>query len=72
MRVMDLPGWPPSHFAVIGTGRGDTVPTHPDQVTIGDIIQIIDGCVRFNCDFEGKNAVCSFFTPDVEMAKTIA
>jgi hypothetical protein len=72
MRVMDLPDWPPSTFAMVGSGRGDRVPTHAEQVIVGNVLETVNACVRFNCDFENRNVVCSFYAPDAKTAEKLA
>jgi DNA-binding IscR family transcriptional regulator len=68
---MDLPEWPPSYFSG-SRGRGDTLPTHADQVTIGDVVNVLENCVRFHCGHENDTVACSFFVPDIEIAQKVA
>ena len=70
--MSDLADWPPSNFAVVGTGRGDRVPTHASQVSIGAVKNILVDCVRFECAFDAEKATCSFFMPDFLIAKKVA
>jgi hypothetical protein len=70
MKMKDLPEWPPSHFAK-ARGLGGTLPTHADQVTIGDVVNELDRCIRFSCGYENEIVMCSFFVPDSETAKKV-
>ena len=72
MKVKDLPDWPPCSFSMSASGRGDRIPTHASQVTIGIVVNVLDNCVRFKCGFEDADVTCSFFVPDATMAKGIA
>ncbi len=67
---MDLPEWPPSHFSG-SRGRGGTLPTHADQVTIGDVLNVLDNCVRFNCGYGTDTVACSLFVPDADTARKV-
>ncbi|HUY81602.1 MAG TPA: hypothetical protein VMU92_07755 [Acidobacteriaceae bacterium] len=71
MKVMDLPDWPPSSFSR-AIGPGDTLPTHASQVTIGDIRNILENCVLFDCVYGNQTVSCSFFMPDRDTAKRVA
>lgn len=71
MKMMDLPEWPPSHFSG-SRGRGDTLPTHADQVTIGEIVNVLENCVRFACGYVNNTVACSFFVTDPDTAKKVA
>ena len=71
MKVMDLPEWPPSHFAR-AKKPGDTLPTHADQVTIGEVVNVLANCVRFSCGYGEETVTCSLFVPDSETAKKVA
>jgi hypothetical protein len=71
MKMMDLAEWPPSHFSG-SRGRGSTLPTHADQVTIGKVQNVLDNCVRFSCGHGKETVACSFFVPDLDTAKKVA
>lgn len=69
MKVKDLPDWPPSNFSV----TGGPVPTHADQVTIGEVELVQDKSVTFNGTFDGgKPCRCPFFVPDRKTAEKVA
>lgn len=71
MRIMDLPEWPPSHFSG-SRGRGNTLPTHADQVTIGEVLNVLENCVRFSCGYGSETVACSLFVPDSDSARKVA
>jgi hypothetical protein len=71
MRMMDLPEWPPSHFSK-AVGRGGMLPTHADQVTIGDVLNVLENCVRFSCGYGNDTVACSFFVRDSDTARKVA
>lgn len=71
MKMMDLPEWPPSHFSG-SRGRAETLPTHADQVTIGEVVNVLENCVRFSCGYGNDTVACSFFVPDADMANKVA
>jgi hypothetical protein len=73
MKVKDLPGWPPSNFQrTKGHSLPTRLPTHAQQVTIGDVLDVLDYCVRFNCGYENDTVICSLFVPDEDAAKKVA
>ena len=65
---MDLPDWPPCTFSIVESGHGHRLPAHAGQVTIGEIVNIIDRCVWFGCDFESRTVMCTFFMPNPRTA----
>jgi len=68
-RVMDLPNWPPEPGGFRGRGRN---PTHPDQVTIEKVLQVVGSSVGFSCMFDGTEFTYQFNCPDDKVAKKIA
>ena len=73
MRVMDLPDWPPSTFSITGTGRGDRVPTHAEQLTIAGIVLVHNDRIEIKCKFEtDKDSECTLFVPDRKTAEKMA
>jgi len=70
MKVKDLSGWPPSNFG--SNGIGGTIPTHAQQVTIGDVLNTLEDNVLFICGYGHQTVTCSFFVPDAITAKKIA
>jgi len=70
MKVRDLSEWPPSNFGT--KGIGGTIPTHAQQVTIGDVLNILDDNVFFSCRYGNQTVTCTFFVPDAITARKIA
>ncbi len=69
MKVRELSEWPPSNFAQ--KGFGGTIPTHAQQVTIGEVLNVLDDNVFFSCEYGHETVTCSFFVPDAATAKKI-
>lgn len=70
MRIMDLSEWPPPHFSA-PRERSNILPTHADQATIGEVLNVLENCVRFRCGYGDDTVACSFFVPDVNTARKI-
>jgi hypothetical protein len=70
MKVRDLTGWPPSNFG--SKGIGGTIPTHAQQVTIGNVLNTLDNNVFFSCGYGNQTVTCCFFVSDATIAKKIA
>lgn len=70
-KVRDLPGWPPSNFGSF-LGRGHRNPTHAGEVTIKQVLAIMDDHVHFSCDFGGEEWTCDFYVPDRKTAEKVA
>jgi hypothetical protein len=71
-RVQDLPGWPPSNFAVFGPAHGHRNPTQAEQVTIKDLLRVTNDHVNFSCVFDGGEWTCDFYVPDKKTADQVA
>lgn len=73
MRVRELSDWPPSTFGVVGSERGTTVPTHAQQITIGDIEIVQDKSVSFKGKFDGdRDCRATIHVPNREAAEKMA
>lgn len=70
MKVKDLPGWPPSNFGSKGFGK--SIPTHAQQVTIGEVLNILDDNVYFSCGYGHEVVSATFFVPDADTAQKVA
>lgn len=69
MKVRELRGWPPDSFVRVGHGQ---TPTHSEQATIGDVLNVFADCVRFSCGIGNETVACSFFVSDVDTANKFA
>jgi hypothetical protein len=70
MKVKELSEWPPSNFG--SKGIGGTIPTHAQQVTIGDVLNTLADNVFFSCKYGDQTVTCTFFVPNAITAKKVA
>lgn len=72
MQLKDLNDWPPSTFSIVGSGCGDRVPTHAEQVTIGDLEMVRDKSVSFHGKYDGdKECLATIHVANRETAEMV-
>lgn len=69
-RILDLPAWPPTPSGPFAAGM--YFPISPEQVTVREVLQVVNNRVDFNCCSGREIVRYRFQTPSGALAGEIA